>query len=135
MAESSEKLVQKIEALTQRAGTEIKAVKASIPNTSGLVPKSGSRGTVAGYEATGSNTTVDATSSDSSQTDSAVTVSDGASGTSWTKIVRLTGSSPSVTLGSSWVWSGGSAPTLTQNGILVCCWCGSGGIANFVSPS
>lgn len=132
---STSELVSKVETLTQRVGTEIKTVKASIPSTSGLVPKSGSRGTVAGYEATGSNTTVDATSSDSSQTDSAVTVSDGTSGTSWTKIVRLTGSSPTVTLGSSWVWSGGSAPTLKQNGILVCCWCGSGGIANFVSPS
>ena len=132
---STSELVSKVETLTQRVGTEIKTVKASIPSTSGLVPKSGSRGTVAGYEATGSNTTVDASSSDSSQTASAVTVSNGTSGTSWTKIVRLTGSSPTVTLGSSWVWSGGSAPTLKQNGILVCCWCGSGGIANFVSPS
>lgn len=132
---STSELVSKVETLTQRVGAEVKTVKASIPSTSGLVPKSGSRGIVAGYEATGSNTTVDAASSDSSQTDSAVTVSDGASGTSWTKIVRLTGSSPTVTLGSSWVWSGGSAPALKQNGILVCCWCGSGGIANFVSPS
>lgn len=138
MPETTKTLASQVNALAEAVGTEIKAVRGEIPepaDTSLLIPKSGARGAIAGYEATGSNTTIDASSSDSSETASAVTVSNGTAGTTWTKIVRLTGSSPSVTLGSSWSWSGGSAPTLAQNGILVCCWCGSGDIANFISPS
>ena len=101
---------------------------------SGKVNVSGSRGALAGYEMVGASTTVSADSSDSSQTDSAVTVNNGAEGTSWVKIVRLT-AAVTVTLGSNWVWQGGSAPTIAAGGVLVCCWCGSGGIAQFVSPS
>ena len=98
------------------------------------IPLSGSRGSLAGYETNGSATTISASSADSNQTGSAITVSNGTAGTSWTKIVRVT-AAVSVSLGSSWVWQGGSAPTITAGGVLVCCWCGSGGIANFVSPS
>ena len=98
------------------------------------IPKVGNRGSLAGYETNGTNTIIDASAPDSNQTGSAVTVSNGASGTSWTKIVRVT-AAVTVTLGNSWVWQGGSAPTISAGGVLVCCWCGSGGIANFVSPS
>lgn len=93
----------------------------------------GSRGTLAGYETTGTASTINASSADSNETSAAVTVSNGAANTSWTKIVRLTAASPSVTLSSSWSWVGGSAPELTTGGILICCWCGSAGIANFIS--
>ena len=98
------------------------------------ISASGSRGSLAGYETNGTSTTINASASDSNQTGSAITVSDGTSGTSWTKIVRVT-TAVTVTLGSSWVWQGGSAPTIVSGGVLVCCWCGSGGIATFVSPS
>lgn len=101
---------------------------------SSKIPVSGSRGTLAGYETSGTSTTINATSSDANQTGSAITVSNGSSGTSWTKVVRVT-AAVSVSLGSSWVWQGGSAPTIAAGGVLVCCWCGDGGIANFVSPS
>lgn len=98
------------------------------------IPISGSRGNLAGYESSGTATTINASARDSNQTGSKITVSNGTSGTSWTKIVRVT-SAVSVTLGSNWKWQGGSAPTIKSGGILVCCWCGSGGIANFISPS
>ena len=94
---------------------------------------SGARGTLAGYETIGTSSTVNATSPDSNETASAVTVQNGTAGTSWTKIVRLTAASPAVTLSSSWAWVGGSAPELTTGGILICCWCGGAGIANFVA--
>ena len=98
------------------------------------ISASGSRGSLAGYETNGTSTTINESASDSNQTGSAITVSNGSSGTSWTKIVRVT-AAVSVTLGSSWKWQGGAAPTIVSGGVLVCCWCGSGGIATFVSPS
>ena len=101
---------------------------------SGKVNVSGARGALAGYEATTAGTTVSATSADALVASSDVTVSNGASGTSWTKVVSLT-AAVTVTLGSSWTWQGGSAPTIVANGILVCCWCGSFGLCSFVSPS
>jgi hypothetical protein len=101
---------------------------------SGKVNVSGSRGTLAGYESVSTTTTVNASSADSLTASANVTVEDGVSGTAWTKIVSLT-AAVTVTLGSAWSWRGGSAPTIVANGILVCCWCGTFGIANFVSPS
>lgn len=101
---------------------------------SGKLNVTGSRGVLAGYETTGTDTTISATSKDSSVTGSNVTVSNGSANTSWTKIVSLT-AAVTVTLGSSWKWQGGSAPTIAAGGILVCCWCGSSGIASFASPS
>ena len=102
--------------------------------TTNGIKLTGSRGNLAGYETNGTATTINQSARDSNQTGSNITVSNGTSGTSWTKIVRVT-AAVTVTLGSSWVWQGGSAPTIASGGILVCCWCGSGGIANFVSPS
>ena len=107
---------------------------ATATDISGKINTSGSRGALAGYESVSSGATVSQSSADSQTTSSNVTVSNGTSGTSWTKIVLLT-SAVTVTLGSSWSWQGGSAPTIVANGILVCCWCGTVGIANFVSPS
>lgn len=101
---------------------------------SGKLNVTGSRGVLAGYETPGTDTTISATSKDSSVTGSNVTVSNGSASTSWTKIVSLT-AAVTVTLGSSWKWQGGSAPTIAAGGILVCCWCGSSGIASFASPS
>lgn len=97
--------------------------------TDTYIPRSGDAGTVSSYTTVGSTTTVSDTSPDSLQTSSAVTVSNGLSGKCWTKVVRLTGSSPSVKLGASWKWQGGSQAEIKQNAFLVCCWCGSGGLA------
>ena len=101
---------------------------------SGRVAVSGARGTLAGYESSGTNTTINASSPHANEVDSAITVSNGENGTSWTKIVRVK-AEVMVTLGDAWIWQGGSAPTIVAGGVLVCCWCGSGGIAQFVSPT
>lgn len=100
---------------------------------SGKVDVSGNRGVLAGYETTAAGVRVSTTSADALVANSAVSVENGASGTSWTKIVSLT-SAVTVTLGSSWTWQGGEVPTIVANGILVCCWCGSFGLCSFVSP-
>ena len=99
----------------------------------GKISASGSRGTLAGYETATAGTTVSATSNDA-QTGSSITISNGTSGTSWTKIVGLSANA-TVTLGSSWSWSGGEAPDLSSAGILVCCWASTIGICSFVSGS
>lgn len=99
---------------------------------------SGNRGNLAGYEALNSTSaalTVTNTTRDSSCVTGAVTitVSNGASGQTYTKTVGITNASAKVSLGSSWQWVGGTAPTISANGVLVLHWCGTFGIANFVA--
>ena len=98
--------------------------------SSGIAP-TGARGSLAGYETMSAGTTVSATSADA-QTASSVTISDGSSGTSWTKIVGLSANA-TVTLGSSWHWVDGEAPELSAAGVLVCCWASTIGICSFAS--
>ena len=101
---------------------------------SGRVATTGNRGSLAGYETSGSSTTINGSSPDSNEAGSPITVENGTVGTSWTKVVRIT-APVTATLGSNWVWQGGKIPTIVAGGILVLCWCGSGGLANFASPS
>lgn len=100
---------------------------------------SGSRGNLGGYENLQSQATaltVSNTTRDGCCVTGAVqiTVNNGSSGQTWTKTIGITNASATVTLGSSWKWVGGSAPTIAANGVLVVHWCGTFGIANFVSP-
>lgn len=111
--------------------TDVNAEFASIETDK--VNVSGSRGLLAGYETIGSNTVIDANAPDSNETDSAITVANGMDGTSWTKIVRVT-AEVAVTLGDKWSWQNGEEPNITTGGILVCIWCGSGGIVGFLAP-
>lgn len=101
-------------------------------NVNTKVAISGSRGALAGYETSGTATTINASSPDANQVGANVTVANGASGTAWTKHVRVT-AAVTVTLGSAWDWAGGEAPEITAGGVVVLCWCGDGGVANFVS--
>ena len=101
-------------------------------DTSVLVNKSGNRGQLAGYETSGTATTINADSPDSNEANADVTVANGATGTAWTKVVRMTASA-TVTLGAGWEWVGRDVPEITAGGVLVLCWCGNGGVANFVS--
>lgn len=101
---------------------------------------SGSRGNLGGYEnllSQATALTVSNTTRDGCCVTGAVqiTVNNGSSGQTWTKTIGITNASATVTLGSSWKWVGGSAPTIAANGVLVVHWCGTFGIANFVSPS
>ena len=109
------------------------ATKSEVGGTGKYVPISGSRGSLAGYETIGSNSYINATTSDANQVGSNINVANGSESTSWTKIVRVT-SAVTVSLGSAWQWQGGEVPTIVSGGILVLCWCGSGGVASFISP-
>ena len=97
--------------------------------TNTYIPKSGDAGTVSAYESIGTSTTMNDSSPGAIQISGTLSVSNGSSNKCWTKVARMTSSSPKVSLGSSWKWQGGSTPTLKQNCFIVCCWCGSGGIA------
>lgn len=96
----------------------------SIPNISVLVPKTGNRGTLGGYETLSSEGSKDMTVSDVSL-DTYVT--SGAVSTSaissyddcWTKVIALISKYPSVTLAAGWVWEGGNPPTLKQYDLVV----------------
>lgn len=103
----------------------------SIPDASTLIPKSGNRGAIAGYESSTRGIIVSDTSKDSQTTSGAIAVKQGTSGTTWTKVMYMT--SGSVGLGAYWKWSGGSAPTLKFPGVLVCHWNDTGGIANYIA--
>lgn len=103
----------------------------SIPDDSTLIPKNGNRGAIAGYESSIRGITVSDTSADSLTSSVAISVRQGTSGTTWTKVVYMTGGS--VRLGANWKWSGGSAPTLKFPGVLVCHWNDTGGIATYTA--
>lgn len=95
------------------------------------IPKSGNRGALAGYSSSATGTTVNATSGDSLYASANVTVANGATGQTWTKVVKL--SAGTVTLGTNWTWVGGEAPELKYPCILVCHWNQDKGIAGIVA--
>lgn len=103
----------------------------TIPDTSTLIPKSGNRGAIAGYEPSTRGIIVSGTSADSMNSSGAISVKQGTSGTTWTKVMYMT--SGSASLGANWKWSGGSAPTLKFPGVLVCHWNDTGGIASYIA--
>lgn len=103
----------------------------SIPDASTLIPKSGNRGDIAGYESSTRGIIVSNESKDSQTSPGAISVKQGTPGTTWTKVMYLT--SGSVSLGANWKWSGGSAPTLKFPGVLVCHWNDTGGIASYTA--
>ena len=109
-----------------------------IANVTGLqdalnatIPKSGNRGALAGYSTSATGTTVNATSGDSLYASANVTVANGATGQTWTKVVKL--SAGTVTLGTNWAWVGGEAPELKYPCLLVCHWNQDKGIAGIVA--
>lgn len=103
----------------------------TIPDASTLIPKSGNRGAIAGYESSTRGIIVSSTSADSLNSTGAIAVKQGTSGTTWTKVMYMTGGS--VGLGAYWKWSGGSAPTLKFPGVLVCHWNDTGGIVTYIA--
>lgn len=110
----------------------------TIANVTGLqdalnvaIPKSGNRGALAGYSSSATGTTVNATSGDSLYASANVTVANGATGQTWTKVVKL--SAGTVTLGTNWSWIGGEEPELKYPCLLVCHWNQDKGIAGIVA--
>ena len=115
--------------LSGTAGTTTKLANISdIPNA---IPKSGNRGALAGYSSSATGTTVNATSGDSLYASTRVTVANGATGQTWTKVVKL--SAGTVALGTNWTWVNGEAPELKYPCLLVCHWNQDKGIAGIVA--
>lgn len=107
------------------------ALNSTSTQASNAIPKSGNRGTLAGYSTSVTGTTVNATSGDSLYASTNVTVANGATGQTWTKVVKL--SAGTVTLGTNWSWVGGEAPELKYPCLLVCHWNQDKGIAGIVA--
>lgn len=98
------------------------------------IPLTGSRGKLAGYEGITVQSgalTVNANTADVVQLSAgvAITVSNGAANQSWIKKVSITNASTTISLGSNWVWVGGSQPTVTAPSLLVCSWDNNKGMA------
>lgn len=115
--------------LSGTAGTTTKL--ANISDISNAIPKSGNRGALAGYSSSATGTTVNATSGDSLYASTRVTVDNGETGQTWTKVVKL--SAGTVALGTNWSWVNGEAPELKYPCLLVCHWNQDKGIAGIVA--
>lgn len=113
-----------------------------IPDTSTLIPKTGARGSVAGWEVSGrytgstyhiSKDSPDTLTLPANQLPSAVSfVADkGDKNTTFTKVVNVS-NIDTFTLGDGWKWSGGKAPTM-KNGFVVLHWNDHTGIATLIA--
>ena len=99
----------------------------------GYIKTQGDVGKINPYSTTHNVTllTVDQNTPDECVASGAITVSNGPTGKSYTKVIKCTAASPSVTLGTNWKWQNGSALELKQNGFLVVCWVDNSGLAIF----
>lgn len=113
------------------AVADVTNLQTTLNNINDKIPKSGNRGALAGYSTSATGTTVNATSGDSLYASENVTVANGATGQTWTKVVKL--SAGTVTLGTNWAWVGGEAPELKYPCLLVCHWNQDKGIAGIVA--
>lgn len=107
----------------------------STPSVANYIPKTGSRGNISSYTSSNvvSGLTVNQNAPEESQvTGGTITVEPGIASTSWTKLISITNSGVSISLGDSWIWSKGEVPTVSANCILICHWCNDLGIAYVV---
>lgn len=95
-----------------------------------LIPGTGDAGSITTTETVVAATTVSDTSARSMSLASGgtLTVNNGSANKAWITVVALAGSA-TITLGSSWSWSG-SAPTLAK-GLVTLAWYGTFGVATF----
>lgn len=95
-----------------------------------LIPGTGDAGSITTTETVVAATTVSDSSARSMSLASGgtLTVNNGSGNKAWITVVALAGSA-TITLGSSWSWSG-SAPTLGK-GLVTLAWYGSFGVATF----
>lgn len=113
------------------AVADVNGLQTALNTINDKIPKAGNRGAIAGYATSTSGATVDASAKDSQYTASAVTVKNGATGQTWTKVVKM--SAGTVTLGTNWAWVGGETPELKYPCLLVCHWNQDRGIAGIVA--
>lgn len=95
-----------------------------------LIPGTGDAGTIKTYETVVAATTVSDSSARSMSLASGgtLTVNNGSANKAWITVVALAGTA-TITLGSSWSWSG-SAPTLAKE-LVTLAWYGTFGVATF----
>lgn len=108
-----------------------------IPDMSTLIPKSGDRGSIGGYETGGSSsgsTTIDVTSPDSMlvtnlEAAGTITVRCSTENVFATKVLRVVGDSTGQIVGgasTTLTWAGGKAPTMKNNMLVIIHYSGKG---------
>lgn len=109
------------------------ALNAANTQASNAIPKEGDRGILSGYEQFyDSPTDIDKTAPDTMVLVAGdVNVLNAEDNIAWTKTIHMT--QGSVTLGSGWVWVGGTVPTLKFPGLLILHNSNGSGIANFIT--
>lgn len=118
-------------ATTAQSATNAASVPwAGVSGKPQLIPGTGDAGTIKTYETVVAATTVSDTSARSMSliNGGRLTVDNGNVHKAWITVVALSGSA-TITLGSSWSWSG-SAPTLAK-GLVTLAWYGTFGVATF----
>lgn len=109
----------------------------AIPDTSTLIPKSGNRGSIGGYETGGTSsgsTSIDVTSPDSMyitnlEAGMILAVKCSTENVCATKVIRIVGDSTGQILGAApatITWAGGKAPTMKNNMLVVVHYTGNG---------
>ena len=109
----------------------------AIPDTSTLIPKSGNRGSIGGYETGGTSsgsTSIDVTSPDSMyitnlEAGMILAVKCSTENVCATKVIRIVGDSTGQILGeapATITWAGGKAPTMKNNMLVVVHYTGNG---------
>lgn len=114
-----------------------------IPDTSTLIPKTGARGSVAGWEVSGRYTSTTFTITKDSPdtltekvglppaTGVKFTVPNGDDATTFTKVVKVY-NTDTFSLGENWKWAGNKAPKMKQ-GFVVLHWNNNAGVANLIA--
>lgn len=108
-----------------------------IPDASTLIPKSGNRGSISGYETGGTSsgsTVIDVTSPDSMcitnlKAAGTITVKCSTANVCATKVLRIVGDSTGQIMGeasTTLTWAGGKAPTMKNNMLVIVHYSGKG---------
>lgn len=108
-----------------------------IPDASTLIPKSGNRGSISGYETGGTSsgsTVIDVTSPDSMyitnlEAAGTITVKCSTANVCATKVLRIVGDSTGQIMGgasTTLTWAGGMAPTMKNNMLVIVHYSGKG---------
>lgn len=117
--------------------THTKSQITDFPDTSTLIPKSGNRGSIGGYETGGTSsgsTVIDVTSPDSMyitnlEASGTITVECSTQNVCATKVLRIIGDSTGQIVGgasTTLTWAGGEAPTMKNNMLVVVHYSGNG---------
>lgn len=94
------------------------------------INSNGDRGVIGGFEAVATSNVVQASSPDSQNMSSDVTVLSGENNQVWTKIVYL--KAGNIRLNSGWTWVNNKTPVIKHPCLLVCHWSAGAGIASLV---